>query len=68
MSRLRGWIGEQSFELAENYEQIVERYCESQVYSSVYRTEIERKQTAEQARIAAHHAVIAFRRTKDTSE
>jgi hypothetical protein len=63
MPKIRGYIGEQSFELTEGYQQIIDRLAEAQVFSSTYRTEIERGTNSMTARVEARTAVESFRET-----
>ena len=62
--RIRGWIGEQSFEIAEGFEYL-DRISEAMVYSSVYRTEREGGATADYAARTAQLAVESFKKSKD---
>jgi hypothetical protein len=59
--RIRGWVGEQSFELAEGHEKHIKSFIDAQVFSAAYRLHIERNNSAPDARLSAKLAVQSFR-------
>lgn len=63
MTRIRGFLGEQSFEITDGRE-IVERYCEATVYGAVYRSALEHNYNEKEARAQADAAIVSFRKTR----
>jgi hypothetical protein len=64
VTKIRGYLGEQSFEIADG-DAIVDRYCEAMVFSSAYRVALKLKRSTPDARLTAREAVLAFRETKE---
>ena len=62
-NRLRGWIGEQSFEIQEGVKHL-RIFAEAQVFSAAYRTEREAGAVAMEARERASIAVKTFQRQR----
>ncbi len=60
--RIRGWIGEQSFEITEGFEHL-DRVAEAMVFSAAYRTHMKHNFSAPAARDGASNAVKSFRET-----
>ena len=59
--RIRGWFGEQSFELAEGHTRHLTAFVEAQLFASVYHTHLEKSQSPPHAREMAQNAVKSFR-------
>lgn len=59
--RIRGWIGEQSFELAEGHEKYIRDLVETQLFCGTYRAHIQNGDSSTHARVCAKEAVKAFR-------
>lgn len=59
--RIRGWIGEQSFELASGHEKHLTAFVEAQIFSSAYRTHIQTQASPPHAREMAKFAVETWR-------
>jgi hypothetical protein len=61
--RIRGFFGEQSFEITEGHA-LLQMFGEAQVYSATYREERAKEHTPETARSLAFLAVKSFRETQ----
>lgn len=65
--RIRGWIGEQSFELAQGHTKHIAAFVEAQVFSAVYRIHKDQLNSSPDAREAARLAVLEFRKLHGTT-
>jgi hypothetical protein len=59
--KVRGFLGEQSFEITEGWTLMMEAVAEAMVYNSIYRSEREKGEPARIARMNARDAVRSFR-------
>jgi hypothetical protein len=64
VKKVRGWIGEQSFELAEGHGQIVERLAEAQVFVGALRAAVDKGYSLPDARTFAQKSLEVFRETQ----
>lgn len=60
--RVRGFLGEQSFELTEGWSLLMESVAEAMVYNSTYRSERQKDAPARVARMNARDAVRSFKK------